>query len=380
MKHRVTVTTWNGRPVIVYRDLNNKRCVRKFDSEREAYKEAEKVEGQLQSGVMADSSMTVEAFTQKHLAAVEAKVEGGTRSKAYLANSKVILGLLVQHEGQRKFVHFNRLAIKEFLGHLLKEKYAHATVLTALGIISAMFAEAIDSELIAHNPCRGLARKLELSPNQGKAMTMEQAGKFLKCVREKEPSYLLAFTLYLQTGMRLGEGLALRREDFDFAARRLSVRGNATAFGDVTSPKTDLSQRDVEIPQGLAEMIRESLNARATRWILFPTWPFDPLPKHIRSARNKVQHTMQRVLKETKMEDEDFSVHSLRHTFATLHLNAGANMLWVSRQLGHANIQTTINRYGKGASPKAPENAERLSSELSESAAKAKYRVRFLPA
>lgn len=368
-------------PVIKYRDpATNKRCVRKFETEREAYREAEKIDAQLRSGVMVPDSMTVEDFVKSYLAGIEAKVSGGTRSKAYLHNSSAILALLVKAEGQRKFVHFNRHAIKGFLQALLQEKYAHSTVATALGVISAMFAEAIDSELISHNPCRGLMRKLDLSPNQGKALTMEQCGRFLKCVKEKEPKFFLAFSVYILTGMRLGEGLALRREDFDYDTRRLSVSGNATAFGDVTTPKTELSKRDVEIPQELADMIRESLNSRTTSWILCPDWPANPSPKNIKTARNRLRHSMTRVLTETKMVGLGLSIHSLRHTFATLHLEAGANMLWVSRQLGHANIQTTINRYGRGANMTDSLEVERFSSELNDSASKAKYSVRRVAA
>ena len=37
--------------------------------------------------------------------------------------------------------------------------------------------------------------------------------------------------------------------------------------------------------------------------------------------------------------------HDLRHTFASLMVNQGANLKFVSRQLGHASIQITLDRY-----------------------------------
>jgi integrase len=42
----------------------------------------------------------------------------------------------------------------------------------------------------------------------------------------------------------------------------------------------------------------------------------------------------------------------LRHSFASLHLTAGAPIAWVSEQMGHSNITLTVNLYGhlqKGA-------------------------------
>lgn len=37
----------------------------------------------------------------------------------------------------------------------------------------------------------------------------------------------------------------------------------------------------------------------------------------------------------------------LRHTFATLHIAAGENISWVSKTLGHASVEITLNRYNR---------------------------------
>ena len=39
--------------------------------------------------------------------------------------------------------------------------------------------------------------------------------------------------------------------------------------------------------------------------------------------------------------------YQTRHTFATLALMAGANPMWVSRQLGHSTMQMTLSRYSR---------------------------------
>ena len=43
---------------------------------------------------------------------------------------------------------------------------------------------------------------------------------------------------------------------------------------------------------------------------------------------------------------EHFTPHSLRHTYASLMLSKGAKLLWVSRQLGHADPSITLRVYG----------------------------------
>jgi integrase len=48
------------------------------------------------------------------------------------------------------------------------------------------------------------------------------------------------------------------------------------------------------------------------------------------------------ILKETKFS---ITIHGLRHTFASILIGAGHNLKYVSDQMGHSNIQTTLNIY-----------------------------------
>jgi integrase len=43
--------------------------------------------------------------------------------------------------------------------------------------------------------------------------------------------------------------------------------------------------------------------------------------------------------------------HSLRHTYAALHLQLGTDVYYVSRQLGHADISLTVGTYGAWLQP-----------------------------
>jgi hypothetical protein len=62
-----------------------------------------------------------------------------------------------------------------------------------------------------------------------------------------------------------------------------------------------------------------------------------------------VQKEFRRILKLAKLDgpEFDFSPHSMRHTFATLHILAGDDPKWVSEQLGHADVTVTFKIYAK---------------------------------
>lgn len=381
MKLRVTVTTWKspsgeGIPVIVYTDLSGKRRVRKFHNPRDAYKEAEKVEEQLRSGVMADPYMTVSAYVEKYLAAQEAKVQTKRVSKATFTNCYYVLGKhLAGREGSRKFRHLNRPAIRDFLIAYMKD-HKPTSAHTALAVIRSMFTVAVSDGMLASNPCSGLGRELGLRASTGekRALTKEQAGQVLKYAQDKEPDYFLAMCLYLSTGMRLGEGLALKREHFNREARTLHVDGSAGKFGEVTKPKTDLSVRDVEIPKPLADLIHKELSSRVSPWILAPEFLSpDPRGSQITAARARIQGAVKRI--GIGIKAPDITPHWLRHTFATLHIEGGSDIAWVSRQLGHASIKTTMDLYGRGAKPKNPGAVDAYNETLMSEAGKAKYRV-----
>ena len=62
--------------------------------------------------------------------------------------------------------------------------------------------------------------------------------------------------------------------------------------------------------------------------------------------RSRVQKAMKKALKEAKLPHY-FTPHCLRHTFASLLLQAGESPVYVQRQLGHASIQLTVDTYGR---------------------------------
>ena len=65
-----------------------------------------------------------------------------------------------------------------------------------------------------------------------------------------------------------------------------------------------------------------------------------------------------------RMGKPELRFHDLRHTYATLSLQTGANLKTVSTQLGHATVAFTLDRYGHTTDPMRQDAADRMSAYI----------------
>lgn len=152
----------------------------------------------------------------------------------------------------------------------------------------------------------------------------------------------LCILLSLYTGLRVGEVCGLMWRDIDFEKSILAVRrtvqrirnsAHATKLISDT-PKSHTSQRTIPIPKFLIKLLRES-RSNENCYILSGS-------NHIIEPRT-LQRRFKSILK--KADLPSVSYHSLRHAFATNCLQAGFDVKTLSEILGHASVETTLNRY-----------------------------------
>ncbi len=153
------------------------------------------------------------------------------------------------------------------------------------------------------------------------------------------------------TGLRLGEALGLKWDDIDFTERRLVVRrtlqrhpGRGLVFA---PPKTEKSRRTIH----LSEAARQSLlghwqtepdrRAQARGWmetgLVFTNVGGGPVES------GEVNRALTRALRAAGLQH--IRVHDLRHTVASLLLEAGVHPKVVQELLGHSTIRLTLDTY-----------------------------------
>lgn len=233
----------------------------------------------------------------------------------------------------------------------LTARYAPATVRATHAVLDAALARAVRWHLIARNPADGAT----LPPIPRAAPTVwnaEDCAAFLKAINGHR--FAALWRICLDTGMRLGEVMALSWRDVDLDKATISVTRTLTRdakgqnkIGEI--PKTSASRRSIVIGQSTITALRSYRAQQAQRRLLLGrTWTdrnlvFDrgdgePMQPTV------VRHAFDRVL-DLNPEIPRLTPHGMRHTMATLLLKAGVNPKIVQERLGHASIQMTLDRY-----------------------------------
>jgi len=156
---------------------------------------------------------------------------------------------------------------------------------------------------------------------------------------------LLATAIF--TGLRQGELLGLLWENIDFENGFVKVRMSLDRRGHRVQPKTSSAVRDVVLMPALAELLEAHRAASAfgdDSDFVFPSLRGTPLGHRNVSQRGFDAAAANAGLNREGERKANF--HDLRHVFASLLIGQGANVAFVSRQLGHATPQITLRTYG----------------------------------
>lgn len=148
--------------------------------------------------------------------------------------------------------------------------------------------------------------------------------------------YKAFYQLCIMTGLRTGEALGLRFDDFDVKARVIHIRRSLTR-GVLGLPKTESSIRDVDMLRPVWELLeaRRRMNDRGSPWFFFSE------QRGILSQK-RLRRIWRGFL--AAFDIEYRRMYAARHTFASLALAAGENPLWVAKMLGHSGAEQLYER------------------------------------
>jgi integrase/recombinase XerC len=143
---------------------------------------------------------------------------------------------------------------------------------------------------------------------------------------------LAILELFYSTGMRLSELQGLSRGELDIVSQQVKVRGKGRKERII--PLGDHAALAIRNYEAKRDDLLRALGPKADRNALFLGKTGKRLG--VRAVQKAVSKFLDQI-----DEDAGLSVHSLRHTFATHLLDAGADLRAVQELLGHSSISTT---------------------------------------
>jgi integrase len=240
----------------------------------------------------------------------------------------------------------SRQFVREWVADLSVD-LAPASVHKTVGVLRQILAMAVDDNRLAMNPADG-AELPAVAEAEQRYLTLDQLHQLATAAgTHKQLVYVLG-----TCGLRFGEVAELRWRDLDLKNLRVRISRSVTLVDrvfEVGPPKNDKS-RTVAIPAFVADLLQpgdldglvftdsrdgymRGSNVRRRWWSqavaavqLFPQITADA------AGQQAVVY--------------DFKLHELRHTAASLAIQAGANIKALQNMLGHKSAGLTLDRYG----------------------------------
>jgi len=230
--------------------------------------------------------------------------------------------------GKRELGEIERVDLEAFIEHEQDRGMHISTVRTRLACIIAFLHFLIEQDIISGAVLKR-SIKLKLPEVLPRAMNPADVRRLLSVIDDTRDRALIL--LLLRTGMRIGEALGLRLNDFDIRDRKIHLfEGEKNSMGRVVYLSDDalfalklwLRRRDrkkefVFYGQGNRGLCYSAGRSRFVKY-----------------------------LKKAGLEQKGYTVHCLRHTFASELLNAGMRLECLQQLLGHEDIEVT-RRYAR---------------------------------
>jgi integrase/recombinase XerC len=232
----------------------------------------------------------------------------------------------------------DRLTMRSYLAHLSKRGLSKRSMARSLSAVRTFYAFLHRNDIVATNPARAvgtpkLEKYLPGHLDRSQVDTLFQAATTkAHGGRYTDVRNLAMLELFYSAGLRLSELRGINRVDLDLLAGMVKVRGKGRKERIV--PVGDHAQRALREYERVRDILTKETGVDADRTAFFLS------QRGKRLSTKAVQNAITGWLSQVD-EGAGLSTHSLRHTFATHLLDAGADLRAVQELLGHASIATT---------------------------------------
>ncbi len=244
--------------------------------------------------------------------------------------------------GEQAIGDITRDHVRQFATKLRKEDNLSArTAKLHLVCLGGIFNFAIENGTVVLNPAAKPGKIVSVPKgDRPDFLEAKETQLFLAAVKEHRPRYYALFMTAARVGLRLGELRAVQWGDIDWNQGTITVQRNVSEK-EITTPKSGKS-RTVDMSPQLADTLtvhRKTVAAEALKaGRSMPEWVFPNTLGEL-MAILPITSAFHSCLRAAKLRA--VKLHSLRHSFASTLLGAGASLAYVRDQLGHSDVKVT---------------------------------------
>ena len=236
--------------------------------------------------------------------------------------------------------------IQQYVNDLTKRGYGLSTIKKQMRIVTAPLKQASALHIIPADP--GIGIRLPSRYNVSKperlieAYTAQEQTALRSVLSGRQRNGYAAIALMIETGLRVGEALALRWQDVQLTRKRIYVRNTVVRLANKKqsfvqdSVKSESSRRTIPLTPEAIKLLERLYERRKNEWV-FTNCDGERLSYE--ALRYQTRIACQEAGIEYRGE------HVFRHTFATNCYHKGIDVKLLSRLLGHADVNITYNLY-----------------------------------
>jgi len=305
----------------------------------------------MQKGV---NMMTIKEYLNEWLSEQKCHIKFRTLKRyAEIVNNNIL-----PHLGD---IAIEELTPKQVRGLKAKLSAIHSdnTVLQIMGLLKRALNCAVQEELIKANPTIGVT--LRHKQQKVEPFNEREQRTIVEYILMRRNPYYYGIVVALYTGVRIGELLALTWDDVDMKSRTITVSKTSGALkvSDgknpfVSSPKTAAGNRTIPYPKQLNPLLKEMKALRSEYVVCTHKGNYMTVYGY--------QKAFSRLLERLGIKHKGF--HSLRHTYATRALEAGADIKTLSEMLGHSSPTVTITRYCHSTDKQKNKLCEKIGEQM----------------